>query len=151
MGVINQPYHPTNTEQKAAMESLSALEAVLSTIDSEKTEIEIGKTNDKIEIPKRALLLLVDILKAMSGGKEISIIPVAAEISTQQGAEILGCSRPYLVKLLDGGRIPFIKVGKHRRVKFEDILKYKRKMKEEQKKHLIDMMVSDEEIGLYDS
>ncbi|MEY4861049.1 MAG: hypothetical protein RL059_748, partial [Bacteroidota bacterium] len=73
------------------------------------------------------------------------------EVTTQKAAEILGCSRPYLVKLLEEGKIEFTKVGKHRRIMFEDVLKYKQLMKEAQKKNIIDMMNFDEELGLYDS
>ena len=78
-------------------------------------------------------------------------MPVATEVTTQKAAEILGCSRPHLVKLLEEGEMEFVKVGKHRRIMFEDIIKYKQKMKEEQKKHIIDIMNQDEELGLYDS
>lgn len=87
----------------------------------------------------------------MSEGKPISIVPLATEVTTQKAAEILGCSRPHLVKLLEEGRIPFVKIGKHRRILFEDVMAFKKQMKDEQKKHLIDMMNSDEELGIYDS
>lgn len=87
----------------------------------------------------------------MSEGKPISIVPLATEVTTQKAAEILGCSRPHLVKLLVEGRIPFVKIGKHRRILFEDVMAFKKQMKDEQKKHLIDMMNSDEELGIYDS
>ena len=69
----------------------------------------------------------------------------------QKAAEILGCSRPHLIKLLENGEIEYTKVGKHRRIMFEDIITYRQKMKEQQKKHLIDIMSFDEESGLYDS
>src|SRR5690606_21756320 len=109
-------------------------------LKSGDTEIEIEETKDRIKIPYRALRLLGDILKAMGEGKPISIVPVATEVTTQKAAEILGCSRPHLVKLLEEGRIEYTKIGKHRRIKFEDVVKYKQNMKEEQKKHIIDMM-----------
>lgn len=92
-----------------------------------------------------------DILKAMGQGKLISIVPVATEMTTQAAAEVLGCSRPHLVKLLEDGKIAFTKVGKHRRIKFDDIMKYKKQMKEQQKQNIIDIMNANEETGLYDS
>lgn len=95
--------------------------------------------------------LLTDILKAMSEGKPISIVPIATEVTTQKAAEILGCSRPYLVKLLEDGKIDFVKIAKHRRIKFEDVVAYKLQMKNDQKKNIIDIMSFDEEIGLYDT
>ena len=82
----------------------------------------------------------------MSQGKPISIVPLATEVTTQSAAEILGCSRPYLVKLLGEGGIEYTKVGKHRRIKYEDVMDYKQKMKKEQKQRLIDMMHADEDL-----
>lgn len=87
----------------------------------------------------------------MSLGKPVSIVPQAMEVTTQSAAEILGCSRPYLVKLLEEGKIAFTKVGKHRRIQLDDVMKYKQYLKEDQKKHLIDIMTSDESAGLYDT
>jgi excisionase family DNA binding protein len=87
----------------------------------------------------------------MSQGKSFSLVPIATEVTTQKAAEILGCSRPHLVKLLEDGQIEYTKVGKHRRVKFEDVMNYKKKMKKIQKQNIIDIMKSDEELGLYDS
>lgn len=153
METLEQIKRPTKKEQKVAIESYSTLESVLNQLNSEETEIEIEieETNERIKIPLRALKFLSDILKAMSEGKPISIVPVATEVTTQKAAEILGCSRPHLVKLLEENKISYTKVGKHRRIMFEDVLKYKQSMKETQKKHIIDIMNFDEEKGLYDS
>jgi excisionase family DNA binding protein len=87
----------------------------------------------------------------MGEGKLISVVPIATEVTTQAAAEILGCSRPHLVKLLEQGTIAFTKVGKHRRIKFDDIVNYREEMKQKQKQHIIDIMNADEETGLYDS
>ncbi|MPM38236.1 hypothetical protein SDC9_84865 [bioreactor metagenome] len=127
------------------------LVAAIDQLKTDQAEIEIEETGEKIILPVKALTLLGEILKAMSPGNPISIVPLATEVTTQSAAEILGCSRPYLVKLLEEGRIEYTKVGKHRRVKYEDVIRYKKKMKEEQKRHLIEMMNADEELGLYDS
>lgn len=141
----------SKVEQKVAIESYNALVSAIEQIHSDNAEIEIEETNDKIVVPIKALKLLSVILKEMSQGKPISVVPIATEVTTQKAAEILGCSRPHLVRLLEEGNIEFTKVGKHRRIKFEDVLKYKRHLKEEQKGHIIDIMNFDEEIGLYDS
>jgi excisionase family DNA binding protein len=142
---------PSKQEQSTAFESYNALEAILKDINDQSPEIEIEETKEKIRIPLKALKLLSNILKAMGDGKPISIVPIAAEMTTQAAAEFLGCSRPHLVKLLEEGKIPFTKVGKHRRVKFEDISIYKDKMKKEQEDLIIQMMKSDEASELYDS
>jgi excisionase family DNA binding protein len=151
MQTLEQIKRPSKIEQKVASQSYRALTSAIEQIESEEPEIEIEETNDKIKIPLSALRLLGDILKAMGEGKLISIVPIAAEVTTQAAAEILGCSRPHLVKLLEDGKIDFTMVGKHRRIKFEDIMKYKQEMKKQQKQHIIDIMNSDEETGLYDS
>jgi excisionase family DNA binding protein len=151
MSTIEQIRKPSKADQKIAFESYNALSAIINQINTNDTEIEVDETKEKIKMPMYALKLLNDILKLMSEGKPISLIPVATEVTTQKAAEILGCSRPHLVKLLEDGIIAYNKVGKHRRVRFEDIMNYKKKMKETQKKHIIDIMNLDEETGLYDS
>lgn len=148
---IRKIKRPSKQEQSAAIKSFKVLESVLKGIKDDSPEIEIEETEDRIKIPLKALKLLTDILKAMGEGKPISIVPVAAEMTTQAAAEFLGCSRPHLVKLLEEGSIPYTRIGKHRRVKFEDISNFKESMKKEQEKLIIQMMKTDEESGLYDS
>jgi excisionase family DNA binding protein len=151
MEYFNDIKKPSKKEQLAAMKSYNALAATLEELHSENPEIEIEETAEKIKIPLKALKLLAKILKATSLGQPISLVPIATEMTTQAAAELLGCSRPHFVKLLEEGNIPFTLVGRHRRVKFEDVMNYKRQMKLKQEKLLIDMMKSDEELGLYDS
>ena len=151
MNQIEPIRKPSKLDQKTASESYDALAAVIDQLNSEQPEIEIEETNEKIKIPLSALKLLGDILKAMGQGKIISIVPMATEVTTQAAAEILGCSRPHIVKLLEEGNIPYVKVGKHRRIKYDDIIQYKKQMKFQQKQHLIEIMNLDEETGLYDS
>ena len=103
MEVLKHIKKPSKLDQKVAGESYNALASVLEQINAEQTEIEIEETNDKITIPLSALKLLRDVLKAMGQGKLISIVPIATEMTTQAAAEILGCSRPHLVKLLEDG------------------------------------------------
>lgn len=115
------------------------------------TEIEIEETAQKIIVPTMALQLLSRILKDLGEGRPVQIVPIAAEMTTQAAAEMLGCSRPHVVKLLEQGSIPFTKIGKHRRIRYEDVMKYRLAMKEQQKRSLKDMMRDDEDAGLYDS
>ena len=64
---------------------------------------------------------------------------------------MLGCSRPHVIKLLESGEIKFTKVGKHRRIRYEDVVSYKSKMKAHQEDLINEIINSDEEAGLYDS
>jgi len=153
METLNELSRPSKEEQKLAQKSYLSLASAIEHLKANLSvaEIEIEETGEKIKLPIRALSLLGKILKAMSQGKPISIVPVATEVTTQSAAEMLNCSRPHLVKLLEEGKIEYTKVGKHRRIKFEDVMKYKQQMKDEQKQHLIDIMNTDEESGIYDS
>lgn len=151
MELLEQIRKPSKRDQKVAIESYQTLASAIEHIASEQPEIEIQETSEKIKVPLSALKLLGDILKGMGEGKLISIVPIAAEMTTQAAAEFLGCSRPHLVKLLEEGKINYTKVGKHRRVKFDDVMKYKGQMKAQQEKNIVEIMNFDEEIGLYDS
>ena len=151
MEYFNDIKRPSKEDQVTATESYNALAATLEELKSKVPEIEIEETKEKIKIPLDALKLLAKILKAMSQGKPISIVPVVTEMTTQAAAEFLGCSRPHVVKLLEEGKIAFTKIGRHRRVKFEDLAKYRSDMKDKQRAKLIEIMKSDEESGLYDS
>ena len=151
MEVFEQIRRPSKEEQKAAISSYNALSGILEQISADETEIEIEETKEKIKVPLKALKLFGDILKSMGEGKPVSIVPVETEVTTQKAAEILGCSRPHLVKLLEDGEIVYTKVGKHRRIRLEDVLKYQKQMKENQKRKIIEIMNFDEQKGLYDS
>jgi excisionase family DNA binding protein len=142
---------PTKEEQRTALESYDALASSLDQLRSEFPEIEIEETEEKIRIPVGALKLLARILKEISQGNPISIVPIATEITTQAAAELLGCSRPHVVKLLEEGKIPFTKVGKHRRIRYEDLAAYKKEMKSIQRQRIQELMELDEDSGLYDT
>jgi len=151
MNNLTKVSRPSKEEQKLAMESYGLLADAIDQLQTQTPEIEIEETQDKIKIPLNALKLLAKILRVTSQGKPISIVPVATEMTTQAAADLLGCSRPHLVKLLEEGKIKFTKVGKHRRVKFEDLMAYKKKKKAEQREYLRKIMKADEETGLYDT
>jgi excisionase family DNA binding protein len=98
-------------------------------LHSENSEIESEDIAEEIKIPLQALKLLAKILKATSQGQSVSVVPISTEMTTPAVAELLGCSRPHFVKLLEEGNIPFTLVGRHPRVKHEDIMDFQKVMK----------------------
>lgn len=87
-------------------------------------------TGQELAIPKSAARLLAHILTEMSQGNAVTIVPVHAEITTQAAADFLNVSRPYLVNLLEQGKIRFHKVGTHRRIRFHDLQEYKERIEQ---------------------
>lgn len=90
-----------------------------------KLRVTDGEQAEPIELPAGAVALLMDILEAMAAGQGVTIIPENAELTTVQAADVLNVSRPFLIKLLDEQKIPHRKVGKHRRIRMEDVMAYK--------------------------
>jgi excisionase family DNA binding protein len=95
-----------------------------------------------IELPAVAVDLLLDILGAMAAGQGVTIIPENAELTTVQAAGVLNVSRPFLIKLLEDNAIPHRKVGKHRRVKMEDVMAYKARV-DKDRETVLDALVAD--------
>jgi excisionase family DNA binding protein len=83
-----------------------------------------------VPLPARAVSLIMDLLEAMSERTPISVIPHEAELTTQQAADYLNVSRPYLAALIDKGEIRHRMVGRRRRVKFADLLEFEQKSRE---------------------
>jgi len=101
-----------------------------------------------VRIPPTAARLLVQILGEMSRGNAVKVIPVRPELTTQEAAELLNVSRPTLIELLDAGKIEFRKVGTHRRVRLDSVIRYKRRLYADRKAVLDELAAYDQELGL---
>ena len=116
-------------------------------VQVEATETKAGRT-ESFELPPAAVRLLVDMLGQIAAGNAVSVVPVHAELTTQQAAGMLNVSRPFLVSLLERGDLPFHKVGAHRRVRFSDLLAYKRREHEARHQALDELAQQAQELGL---
>lgn len=125
----------TKSDQKIALDSIKAFKSRKKNRTS-TISIVIENTGEAITIPAKAFSLLKEVLMNMAEGNSIALFPTNSEISTQVAANILGISRPHLVKLLETGEIPFIKIGTHRRVQLRDIVDYENRINREKRKNL---------------
>jgi excisionase family DNA binding protein len=102
-----------------------------------------------LALPASAGNLLYEILRQMAAGNTVSVHSLSAELTTQQAADYLNVSRPYLIKLLDEGHIPSYKVGTHRRVRLGDIATYKQEDDARRHAALNELTALSQEMGLY--
>lgn len=105
----------------------------------------------KVNIPAPAFRLLIDVLDELARGNAVVVAPVHQELTTQQAAELLNVSRPYLISLLEAGALPYRKVGTHRRVRLADLLAYQRADEEQRRERQRTLTREAEELGLYKS
>ena len=110
--------------------------------------IDDVSTSEGIEIPNVAFRLLIDILAHMSRGDIITVVPIHAELTTQEAADFLNVSRPFLVKLLEEGQILHHKVGTHRRVLFKDLLEFQQNSDQAQEEKLKELTAIAQELDL---
>lgn len=104
--------------------------------------------NVVVPLPARAVEMVLTVLSAMAERQPISVIPYDAELTTQQAADYLNVSRPFLIGLIDRDEIPHRMVGRHRRIRFADLLAYERMSAEKRKQALADMAAEARRLGL---
>jgi len=109
---------------------------------------EVGQ-HDALVIPRPTVVMLTQVLELLAQGRGVQILPKDAELTTQQAAEMLNVSRPFLIGLLETGQIPFRKVGRHRRVTVEALIEYKRKDDQQRRAAADDLADLSQELGLY--
>lgn len=101
-------------------------------------------------LPPEVRHVLANVVEAMRRGQAITVAPLAQRLTTQQAADLLGISRPTLVKLLEDGRIPYETPGRHRRIRLADLLAFQEVSRGERRDALRELTIDAQEVGLYD-
>jgi excisionase family DNA binding protein len=110
----------------------------------------VGADGERLEVPNPIFEALMQVATAMAHGQAVTVIPQNALLTTQEAAELLGISRPTLVRLLEDHEIPYEKRGRHRRVQLSDLLAYQERMRRERRESLDRMAREGQEAGLYE-
>jgi len=142
---------PDPHESELAQRGQRELAAYLST-KLQTQRISIVDEDDKthiIELPTSAMTMLMEILGELAAGNAVQIVPVHAELTTQEAANILNVSRPHMVKLLEEGKLPFHKIGRHRRVLFADLMEYKKRRENESLNAMQALADQAQDTGMY--
>lgn len=140
------------SHEEAALAKLSSRE-LAAYVEMQATTQQVSITDKdgtahQVEVPVSALRLLVDILTELGEGNTVKLIPVHAEMTTQEGADLMNMSRPTFIKLLDDGKIPFHRVGNRRKVKYTDVMAYKKMLDEKRLQALDELSDIDQSLGL---
>ena len=109
----------------------------------------VTEEGEEVTIPEEVYQLLRYSVAKMSSGFGVQLLSQSEQLTTQEAADLLNVSRPYLIKLLEEGEIPYTKVGTHRRVNLEDLLKYQEKRDHQRRQILDELIVMTSEAGLY--
>jgi len=139
---------PTAADAQLALESSRRLTKFLAAKPKKLLRVRIEPENEpeeSISIPVTAFRLLNSILTEMAKGNAVTLIRVHAELTTQQAAQTLNVSRPFLIEQLEKGVIPYRKVGTHRRVMFKDLMEYKQTMDHNRLNALEELSAIDQE------
>jgi excisionase family DNA binding protein len=143
------PTLPSEADAVLAKETSRVLASHIRNSDPMELRIPDDPSPDgMIKLPLSAARMLVRILEEMARGNAVTLIPVHAELTTQEAAEMLNISRPSLIQLLDEGKIDYRRVGTHRRVRFEGLMKYKRAAEAARRAALEELAAYDQELGI---
>lgn len=148
MDQTREPFVADEAEAVVARRAADSLKAVAEANESVKVSIEGPGPRIIVPLPAPAVAMFHAVLEAMANRTPISLIPYDAELSTQQAADFLNVSRPFLVGKLESGELSYRKVGTHRRVRFSDLVAYERKSRADQVVALAHLHDEERRLGL---
>jgi excisionase family DNA binding protein len=138
----------SNSDAVLAKETSRVLASRLRDGDLIRLRIVDGPSREIVKLPASAVRLLVRILDEMAHGNAVTLTPVHAELTTQEAADMLSVSRPSLIQLLSEGKIDYRRVGTHRRVRLNALMKYKRQADAARRAALAELAAYDQELGI---
>lgn len=147
----DEPLVPTDKEAQMAGEASRILAAYMSTRTEPNIGIELKddhRKSDHLVLSSAVIRMVQRILTEMAQGNAITVMPINAELTTQEAADFLNVSRPFVVKQLESGAIPFRKVGTHRRISVKDLLSYKREIDKARHQTLDELTAEAQRLGL---
>ena len=146
MAAISNP--PTAEESALAKETSRVLSARLQLYEAVRLKIVDDHSSKTVRLPAPAAQLLVRILDEMARGNAVTVLPVQPEVTTQDAADLLNISRPSLIRLLNEGKLSHHRVGAHRRIPLDELLKYKRQADAARRAALAELAAYDQELGI---
>lgn len=144
-------HEPDTTEQEQARTALVEIKEAVS-VKKDKAAplaVSIEGFEQTVQLPHSVVKLLVGVLSNYAAGQGVTIVPAHAELTTQQAADMLNVSRPYLVKLLGEGKINHKMVGTHRRIPASAVIEYRAEQEIETRGAADELVALDQEMGLY--
>ncbi|MDB6175518.1 MAG: hypothetical protein JWL59_4829 [Chthoniobacteraceae bacterium] len=145
------PLPPPNMEQARQAREAARLFAAMTATARGSQSLRLlpdDKAAQPVEVPEAAFRLFLEVLNQMAQGNAVTLVPTHHELTTQQAADLLRVSRPYFVKLLEAGTIPYHRVGSRRRVKFEHLMAYLEKFKGESREALEQLAAEAQQFGM---
>lgn len=142
---------PTNDTEPVLppVEEAGLLALVRDALDEPSTATLLGAGGEAVELPRSVREVLVRVVRELAQGNAVAVLPVHAELTTQEAADLLNVSRPYLIGLIDQGTLSCTRTaGNHRRLRLVDVLAYKRVRNTERRAALDEMSAEAERLGL---
>ncbi len=133
----------THLPTEQVSESARQLSELLSTQLTAGGAVRFRTQDGAISIEPALAKFLVEVMDHIKRGQGVTYVPISKRLTTQQAADILNVSRPYLIKVLEAGELPFEKIGRHRRILARDLFAYKRMLDAQRADAMSDLLAND--------
>lgn len=146
-----EPVTPTERETRTAKDSSRTLSLLLRTAGDREASVRITAEDGRgveVTLPPSTLRLLHDALQEMAEGNAVALVSVPNELTTQQAADLIRVSRPFLIKLLEAGEIPYRRVGSHRRVRHQDVMRYLQQERDRRERVMRELADETDDLGI---